>query len=180
MPIENTLIILKPDGLKQGLEEHVLKIIEANGLVVEKMKRGRLSDEFCNAFYVSDEKQLANTGSKTLKLVGDDAVMKRLYNTLDAIEIGRTILSRYARYMASEETLIMRVSGEGAIGKMRAIIGHTDPQLAQKGTIRGDFGTDSLVKATLEGRPLRNVIHASDAEKAEMELRLAEAEFGLK
>lgn len=177
MPRESTLVIIKPDGLKRGLEGHVLGIIEANGFTIERKKRGKLGDEFCNAFYVSGEKQFSRTGEKTVKLVGNDEAVMKLYDTLDTIEIGKKILSRFAKYMASDETVMLEVSGENAIERMREIIGHTDPSTAAKGTIRGDFGEDSLAKATLEGRPLRNIIHASDADNAERELKLAEKEF---
>ncbi|AEB07308.1 nucleoside diphosphate kinase [Coriobacterium glomerans PW2] len=50
----------------------------------------------------------------------------------------------------------MVIAGEGAIAKMRSLMGATDPQKAAPGTIRGDFGLD--VDA--------NVIHGSDSPDA--------------
>lgn len=55
-------------------------------------------------------------------------------------------------FMTSGPVVKMVVSGLGAIGKMRTLMGATDPQEAAPGTIRGDFATD--VNA--------NVIHGSD------------------
>lgn len=53
--------------------------------------------------------------------------------------------------------------GEGAIGKIRKVIGATDPSRAEPGTIRADFGLDVR----------RNAIHGSDSmESAEKEIKL--------
>ncbi len=51
--------------------------------------------------------------------------------------------------------------------------GFTDPSTAEKGTIRGDLGTDSILKANQEQRPVYNLIHASGSlEEAEKEINL--------
>ena len=64
-------------------------------------------------------------------------------------------------FMLSAPVLIMALNGKGAIGKMRELLGPTDSRKAPKGTIRGDFGTDSML----------NVVHASDSiENAKIEL----------
>ncbi|EQD32580.1 nucleoside-diphosphate kinase [mine drainage metagenome] len=94
------------------------------------------------------------------------------------MKIGESILDRFAGYMASNETVVMVVSGEDAIGVMKRLVGRTDPQAAGKGTIRGDFSSDSIAAATMERRPLMNIIHASDAANAENEIKLAMTEFG--
>ena len=54
----------------------------------------------------------------------------------------------------------------------RKVTGFTDPVSAEKGTVRGDFGEDSIVKANAEFRPVQNLVHASDAEGAKHELQL--------
>jgi len=55
----------------------------------------------------------------------------------------------------------MVVSGEGAVSKVRTLMGPTNPADAAPGTIRGDFG---LVMD-------ENVIHGSDSpESAEREI----------
>ena len=45
---------------------------------------------------------------------------------------------------------------------MRTLVGTTNPQNAQPGTIRGDFGVDSIAKANEEKRGTANLVHASD------------------
>jgi len=49
--------------------------------------------------------------------------------------------------------LAMLYEGPGAIGKIRAVLGSTDPSKAEPGTVRSDFGLDLM----------RNGAHASDS-----------------
>ena len=64
-------------------------------------------------------------------------------------------------FMRSAPVLALAVAGEGAVAKVRSLAGATNPEKADAGTIRRDFGTDVMV----------NAIHASDSlEAAEAEL----------
>ena len=67
------------------------------------------------------------------------------------------------KYITSGSAVIMVISGENAIEKVRNLMGPTDSKKAEKGTIRGDFGTDITV----------NAIHGSDSpESSEREIQL--------
>jgi len=56
----------------------------------------------------------------------------------------------------------MALEGEGAVQRVRDLLGPTDSRKAAPGTIRGDFGVDVMV----------NVCHASDsADSAAAELK---------
>ncbi|MFI5812631.1 radical SAM protein [Streptomyces sp. NPDC051643] len=44
----------------------------------------------------------------------------------------------------------------------RECLGHFDPARAERGTIRGDLGTDSLVAARAVGRLVGNLVHSTD------------------
>jgi nucleoside-diphosphate kinase len=66
-------------------------------------------------------------------------------------------------FITSGEVVVARVSGEQAIGVVRALMGPTDPAGAPQGTIRGDYG---LVIT-------QNLVHGSDSpESAKRELDL--------
>ena len=66
-------------------------------------------------------------------------------------------------YITSGPVLTMVIEGDEAISVIRKMVGATNPQEADVGTIRGDFGVDTG----------RNIIHASDApESAEREINL--------
>ncbi|UCC91662.1 MAG: nucleoside-diphosphate kinase [Candidatus Aenigmatarchaeota archaeon] len=76
-------------------------------------------------------------------------------------------------YMTEGPIVAMVFEGFDAIRKARDLTGHTDPSKAEKGTIRGDLGEDSLEKADSEGRGLRNLIHASGTkEEGEAEVKI--------
>lgn len=57
-------------------------------------------------------------------------------------------------FMSSRPVMPMILRGDGAIARVRDLLGPTNSQEAAKGTIRGDLGTDMM----------RNVVHASDSE----------------
>lgn len=94
-----------------------------------------------------------------LELKLDRAKAEELY----AIHRGKEFFEQLVEHVLSGPVVIMLVEGEGAIAKMRELVGATDPARAAKGTIRGDFG-ESIT---------RNVIHAADSkESAEYEISL--------
>ncbi len=65
---------------------------------------------------------------------------------------GRPYFERLIALMTSGDCVPMVVEGEGVIGGIRALIGDTDPEKAEAGTIRRDFATSVTV----------NCVHASD------------------
>ena len=83
------------------------------------------------------------------------------------------IIRTLREYVQEGPVLPIVLEGENAIEKARAIIGNTDPGQAEKGTIRGDYGTDSISKSSPEKRAVRNLMHASgNSEEAESEIKL--------
>jgi nucleoside-diphosphate kinase len=64
--------------------------------------------------------------------------------------------------MKKTPVVAVALSGDNVIDRVRTLLGPTDSRKADKGTLRGDFGGDSMV----------NVAHASDSsEAAEAELK---------
>jgi nucleoside-diphosphate kinase len=67
-----------------------------------------------------------------------------------------------AAFMQRTPVIAVALEGEGAVARVRELLGPTDSRKAARGTIRGDFGVDVMV----------NVCHASDSpETAAAELR---------
>jgi nucleoside-diphosphate kinase len=60
------------------------------------------------------------------------------------------------RFMGSRSVIVIILSGERAIDRVRELLGPTDSTKAPKGTIRGDLGTDKMA----------NICHASDSAAA--------------
>jgi nucleoside-diphosphate kinase len=70
-----------------------------------------------------------------------------------AVHKARPFYGDLVKFMTSGPVVISVLEGEDAIARNRELMGPTDSTKAQKGTIRGDFGTD------IE----RNAVHGSDA-----------------
>ena len=65
-------------------------------------------------------------------------------------------------FMQSSPVVALAMRGENAIMRVRDMVGPTDSTVAEKGTIRGDFGQDKM----------KNVVHASDSvENGQAELK---------
>lgn len=81
---------------------------------------------------------------------------RKLAEELYAVHRGKDFFDRLVDHVLSGEVVVMFVEGDGAIAKMRGLMGATDPAKAAKGTIRGDFGSDIT----------HNIIHAADSEES--------------
>lgn len=76
---------------------------------------------------------------------------------------GKPFYDGLVAFMTSGPVVKMVISGEGAIAKVRTLMGATDPAEAAPGSIRGDFGT---------ALP-QNVMHGSDsAQSARREIEI--------
>lgn len=65
-------------------------------------------------------------------------------------------------FMQSSPVIALALAGESAVSLVRDLLGPTDSRKAAKGTIRGDFGKDTMI----------NVAHGSDSpENAALELK---------
>ena len=163
--IQQTLIIIKPDGVERNLIGKIISYYEEAGLKVIKLKMMQADRELIMKHYVEDEEYMKAIGQKS----------KDAGNPVDDIlEYGRMIVQSLRDYMTSGPVVPMVLEGEGeAIALARKVTGFTDPTQADKGTIRGDLGNDSMAKANGEGRPTKNLIHASgNPEEAEKEIKL--------
>jgi len=74
---------------------------------------------------------------------------------------GKDFYEPLLEYITSGPVVAMAVEGKDAISMVRKMVGSTDPQEANPGTIRGDYGIEIG----------RNIVHAADSpESAEREL----------
>lgn len=78
-------------------------------------------------------------------------------------------------YMTSQPITALILEKENAIEDWRKLMGATNPDNAQPGTIRGDYGQKHQT-----GNTLKNLVHGSDSiENAEREINLWFPKFGL-
>lgn len=162
--IQQTLIIIKPDGVERNLIGKIISYYEEAGLKVLKIKIMTASKDLIMKHYVEDEGYMRSIGQKS-KDAGNEVD--------DILEYGRIIVQSLRDYMTSGPVVPMVLEGEDAIALARKVTGFTDPTQADKGTIRGDYGQDSIARANSENRPTKNLIHASgNPEEAEKEIAL--------
>jgi nucleoside-diphosphate kinase len=86
---------------------------------------------------------------------------------------GKPFYDSLVGYLTSGPVVAMVVEGVNAIEVVRKIVGPTEPNKAPPGTIRGDYAHLSMAHADANGKPVMNLIHASDSkESAEREISL--------
>ncbi|MEK6852457.1 MAG: nucleoside-diphosphate kinase [Nanoarchaeota archaeon] len=161
--MERTLVIIKPDGMKLGITPEVIRRFHSAGLRVSKIKKVLASSGLLSKHYPEEDEYLISIGKKNTS----DADKEK------AREIGLMVVRNLQNYLQESKVTVMIVEGRDGISVVRKIVGNTDPSKAEKGTIRGDFGKDSIQKANAEHRAVRNLIHASgNKEEAEKEIEL--------
>lgn len=126
---QQTLSIIKPDGV---VNQHIGEIIarfEKNGLHIAAMKMIQMTPEKASQFY--------------------------------AVHKDRPFYKDLVKMMSSGPVVVMVLEGSDAVAKNRQLMGATDPQQAEKGTIRADFAISKT----------ENTVHGSDSlENAKMEI----------
>ena len=121
-------------------------------------------------FYPKEKEWFEIIGQKTTKAYQEAGLsIQETFGTTDLEKIGKTIKKWLIEFIVSGPVVTMVIEGNHAIGKVRNIVGYTDPYSAAPGTIRGDLTTDSIALGNIMARAVVNVIHASsslkDAEK---------------
>jgi len=160
---EETLVILKPDALERRLIGSVIKHYEDAGLEVLDMKYVSAVDR------AMIEKHYPDSMARGL---GEKA-QTATEGITDVVAHGMMVLEWLRVYLTRGPVVAMKIGGEDAIQAVRRVTGYTDPTLAEKGTIRGDHGADSLAESTEEERSCENLVHASgNPEEAKFELDL--------
>lgn len=132
---EKTLILFKPDCVRKNLSGVILARLLGEGFRLRGMKMMQLND----------------------------AVLREHYgHIIDLVIDGEPLFPKLSAFMQTSPVVALCLSGPGVITRVRTILGPTNSQKADKGTIRGDFGTNSML----------NICHASDSpESAEAEIK---------
>ncbi|MBU2616862.1 MAG: nucleoside-diphosphate kinase [Nanoarchaeota archaeon] len=145
MATEQTLVLIKPDGVQRGLIGEVIKRFEQRGLKIVGLKLTHADNDLAQRHYTED-------------------ITKRR---------GKKVRNKLLEFITSGPVIAMVIEGVSAIENVRKIVGETESKSAQPGTIRGDFSHVSYAHADEKGIPVKNIIHASSNEEdAKSELAL--------
>lgn len=143
--IEQTLVLIKPDGVARGLIGEVIKRFEQRGLKIVGLKLVHINEDHAKKHYTED-------------------ITKRR---------GERVRNSLIEFLTKGPVVAMVIEGISAIDNVRKIVGNTESKSALPGTIRGDFSHMSYEHADSKEIPLRNIIHASgNEEDAKNELAL--------
>jgi len=147
---ERSLVLIKPDnfvfpGTRAGA---VLDVFARTGMQLIAMKVHHMSVAEGMAFYGPVLEAL--TG-----LLGAGQGRERWENLIAFMSGSRPSDLPVAEHgrPGTQKTLALVFEGPGAVAKIRAVLGPTDPAKAPPGTIRKEFGTSMMV----------NAAHASDS-----------------
>jgi nucleoside-diphosphate kinase len=132
--MQQTLVLLKPDALERGLAGAILARFEAACLRVNDARMVRPTLSQLEAHYADLKKRELRAFARTTSSL-----------------VGKPFLA-------------LILTGPNAIQKVRTLVGPTDPLAAPAGTIRGDFGNDTIPQADAENRTALNLVHAADSE----------------
>ncbi len=138
--LEQTLIIIKPDGLVKSLTGNILTRLSETKLRIIGAKVIRVSEELAKEHY-------HHLKDKPFFDELIQYIMGNLHNT--------------------QRVMALVYQGDGAINKVRDIVGNTNPEEADPVSIRGAYG-----RITTSG-VFENVVHASSStDDAEVEIKL--------
>jgi nucleoside-diphosphate kinase len=137
--MEKTLIIFKPDAVARGLVGEITSRFERAGFKIVGAKMLQPGYEHYFEHY---------EGIGTLKTRKGEEIFE---GQLAAMQAGPVIA--------------MVLEGVEAIETVRKMVGATEPKAALPGTIRGDYAHVTFGQATVSGKSVANIIHASASDE---------------
>ena len=165
---EQTLVLIKPDGVQRGLVGEILGRFERVGLKIVALKMIHPSHEDVDKHYALTEEWMRGVFDKA-KAKYEASGQEFAFS--DHLAYGAEIKRGLLDFLKSAPILAMVLEGELAVSLVRKLVGATEPASSLPGTIRGDLSHDSYNLSNGQNRPLRNLIHASGTlEEANQEI----------
>ena len=144
--MEQTFLMVKPDGVQRGLVGEIISRFERAGLHIVGMKMVRPDKDFLYHHYETLGKMISRRGQKAFDV------------TLEMMSKGPMIA--------------IVLEGVEIVEYVRKLVGTTEPKAAAPGTIRGDYAHMSFAYGDKQNIGVPNLIHASgDVEEAEAEIK---------
>lgn len=136
---QQTLVLIKPDGVQRGLIGEIITRFERVGLKIVGAKITKPDYDHYHHHYEGIGKMISRRGQKAFDI------------TLELMQQG--------------PVLALVLEGVEAVGVVRKMVGTTEPKEALPGTIRGDYAHVSFAYADSQGLPIPNLVHASGNEE---------------
>jgi nucleoside-diphosphate kinase len=175
--LEQTLVLIKPDGVQRGHVGDIISRFEHVGLKITAMKMILPKHEDVDRHYELTEEWMQGVFDKAKKKYAD---LGQDFPYTDHKAYGGAIKKGLVDFLKSGPIVAMILEGEQAVPLVRKLVGATEPISSPPGTIRGDFSPDSYALSNAQDRPLRNLIHASgtvDEAKKEIAIWFSDEEL---
>jgi nucleoside-diphosphate kinase len=168
--LEQTLVLIKPDGVQRGHVGDIISRFERVGLKLGAMKMILPKHEDVDRHYELTEEWMKAVYDKASKKYAD---LGQEFPFPDHKAYGQSIKDGLVEFLKAGPIVAMVLEGEQSVALVRKLVGATEPMSSAPGTIRGDFSPDSYGLANKQNRPLRNLIHASGTvEEAQNEIKI--------
>lgn len=168
--MEQTLVLIKPDGVQRGLVGEILGRFERAGLKITAMKMVHPSHEDVDKHYALTEEWMKGVYEKAKAKYDASG---QAFPFADHVAYGTEIKNGLVEFLKSAPIIALVLEGEKAVPLVRKLVGATEPASSAPGTIRGDFALDTYALANGQNRPVRNLIHASGTtEEAQNEIKV--------
>jgi nucleoside-diphosphate kinase len=156
--MEQTLVLIKPDGVQRGLIGTILSRFEQVGLKIVAMKMVHAEQEDVDKHYALTEEWMMAVFTKAKTKYEAEG---KVFPYADHKAYGGEIKAGLVDFLRSSPIVAMVLEGEMAVSLVRKLVGATEPASSPAGTIRGDLSHDTYALSNAQNRPLRNLIHAS-------------------
>lgn len=169
MTKEQTLVIIKPDGVQRSLMGNIMSRIERTGLKIVAVKFLIPEADQCWKHYNKDEEWFLKKGARVV----EDRTNNGMPIEKEPIEYGKDIIQSNVDFFTSGPVLALVIEGNQSVAIVKKLVGSTEPSTSDVGTIRGDLTVDSYALSSLDNRAVRNLVHCSDSpEEAQREIPL--------
>lgn len=172
--LERTLVLIKPDGVKNQLIGRVVRRLETSGFKLVGMKLCRVAKQHAELHLSRSADRLTEVGRRALQWCDEQSLFPmEIYGTVVPECVGQKIREWRIDFLMSGPVVALALEGEGVVAAVKKMVGHSFPDQAWRGTIRCDYGhgRDSIIKSTCERRAVQNVAHASSSQsEAEREI----------
>jgi len=164
---QQTLFIVKPDGVQRSLVGELISRIERTGLKLAAVKMVVPTEDQVIKHYNKDDAWFLKKGTG----IAETRKSHGLPVDKEPIEYGKDIMRQNVAFMTSGPVVAMVVQGNDSVSIVKKLVGGTEPTTSDVGTIRGDYTVDSYEHAGVASRAVRNAVHCSDEiEEAQREI----------
>lgn len=169
MTTEQTLVIIKPDGVQRSLMGEIVNRIERTGLKFVAVKFLVPQADQCWKHYNKNEEWYLQKGTRVVQ----DRTNHGMPIEKEPIEYGKDLIKANVDFFTSGPVLALIIAGNQSVAIVKKLVGGTEPLTSDVGTIRGDLTVDSYALSSIDNRAVRNLIHCSDSpDEAKREIPL--------